>query len=143
MELDQLLPGAFAAEGAVSAETRPGYSGYQVAPDRLVEVATALRDQGGYSYLSAATAVDYPDKNAVEMVYHLYRPTGGPGAVLHVQAPRDAAVLPSLVPVYPGAEFQEREAWDLMGIRFTGHPNLKRLLLWEGFEGHPLRRDYL
>jgi NADH-quinone oxidoreductase subunit C/D len=136
MDLEQTFP------GVVTADTRPGYSGYLVAPDKLVAVATALRDQGGYAYLSSATAVDYPDQNVVEMVYHLYQLGGGPGVVLHAQTPRDNSVLPSLVPVYPGAEFQEREAWDLMGIRFTNHPDLRRLLLWEGFAGHPLRKDW-
>ncbi len=136
MDLEQTFP------GSVTADTRPGYGGYLVAPDKLLEVATALRDQGGYACLSSATAVDYPDQKLVEMVYHLYRLDSGSGVVLHVQAPRDDAVLPSLLPVYPGAEFQEREAWDLMGIRFTGHPDLRRLLLWEGFAGHPLRKDW-
>ncbi len=50
-------------------------------------------------------------------------------------------MVPSLVSIYPGADFQEREAWDLLGIRFDGHPNLKRILMWEGFEGYPLRKD--
>src|SRR5690606_1804467 len=58
------------------------------------------------------------------------------------RTPRDEAELPSLVGVWPGADFQEREAWDLMGIRFQGHPNLRRILMWEGFEGHPLRKDW-
>jgi hypothetical protein len=51
--------------------------------------------------------------------------------------------LPSVTNIWTGADFQEREVWDLFGIRFEGHPNLKRILLWEGFEGHPLRRDFL
>jgi NADH-quinone oxidoreductase subunit C/D len=124
------------------AETRAGYNGYRITPDRLIEVATHLRDQTGYKYLSSATAVDYPAENLQEMVYHLYRLDGGPAVVLHAQVPRENPVLPSLVSVYPGAEFQEREAWDLMGIRFTGHPDLRRILLWEGFAGHPLRKDW-
>jgi NADH-quinone oxidoreductase subunit D/NADH-quinone oxidoreductase subunit C/D len=62
--------------------------------------------------------------------------------VLKAQTPRDNPVLPSLVPVFPGANYQEREAWDLYGIRFTGHPNLKRILMWEGFWGHPMRKDW-
>jgi NADH-quinone oxidoreductase subunit D/NADH-quinone oxidoreductase subunit C/D len=128
--------------GAVTPDTRKNYSGYMVAPDRLVEVATALRDEGGYAYLSSATAVDYLEEGQLEMVYHLYRLSGGPALVLHAQTPRDSAVLPSLVSVFPGADFQEREAWDLYGIRFTGHPNLKRILMWEGFWGHPMRKDW-
>jgi NADH-quinone oxidoreductase subunit D/NADH-quinone oxidoreductase subunit C/D len=128
---------------AVRADDRAGYTGLIVAPDRLVEVATALRDHLGYDYLSSATAVDYLGKGDVlEMVYHLYRTSGGPELVLKAQTPRENAELPSLVGVWPGADFQEREAWDLMGIRFTGHPNLKRILLWEGFGGHPLRKDW-
>jgi len=59
-----------------------------------------------------------------------------------VQTPRDNAVVPSLVSLYPGAEFQEREAWDLLGIRYEGHPDLRRILMWEGFAGHPLRKDW-
>ena len=50
--------------------------------------------------------------------------------------------VPSLTDVWLGAEYQEREAWDLLGIKFTNHPDLRRILMWEGFEGHPLRKDY-
>jgi NADH:ubiquinone oxidoreductase subunit D len=78
----------------------------------------------------------------MEVVYHLYQTTGGQGLACKVRTPREDASVPSLVPVYPGAEFQEREAWDLLGIRFEGHPDLRRILLWEGFEGYPLRKDW-
>ena len=78
----------------------------------------------------------------MEVVYHAYQTTGGPGLFYKVQVDRDDPVVPSLTPVFPGANLQEREAWDLMGIRFEDHPNLKRVLLWEGFEGHPLRKDW-
>ena len=61
---------------------------------------------------------------------------------LRAQTARDDAVLPSVTGVWPSADFQEREAWDLMGIRFQGHPNLKRILTWEGFAGHPMRKDW-
>jgi NADH:ubiquinone oxidoreductase subunit C len=63
--------------------------------------------------------------------------------VLKTACPREGAEVSSLVELWRGADFQEREVYDLMGIRFSGHPNLKRILLWEGFEGHPLRKDYL
>jgi NADH-quinone oxidoreductase subunit C/D len=126
----------------VAADTRTSYSGYIVNPERLVEVATALRDEFGYDYLSSVTAVDYLPENKMEVVYHVYKTTGGPALVFKVQVPRDNPEVPSLTPLYKGAEFQEREAWDLMGVRFTGHPDLRRILLWEGFEGHPLRKDW-
>lgn len=129
--------------GAVRPDDRDGYGGVIVDPARLVEVAMYARDGLGYDYLSSATAVDYLGKgDHLEMVYHTYRTSGGPALVLKAQTARDSAVLPSLVPVWPGADFQEREAWDLMGIRFDGHPNLKRILMWEGFHGHPLRKDW-
>jgi len=127
---------------AVSADTRKGYEGFLVNPANLIEVATYARDQLGYDYLSSVTGVDYLPDNLLEVVYHLYQTTGGSGLVLKTQTPRDDAVVPSLVPVYPGADLQEREAWDLLGIRFEGHPDLRRILMWEGFEGHPLRKDW-
>jgi NADH-quinone oxidoreductase subunit C/D len=126
---------------AVAPDEREGYEGFIVKPENLLEVAQAVRDELGYDYLSSVTGVDYhPDH--MEVVYHLYKTTGGSALVLKTQAPRENAVVPSLVGLYPGADFQEREAWDLMGIRFEGHPDLRRILMWEGFEGHPLRKDW-
>jgi NADH-quinone oxidoreductase subunit D/NADH-quinone oxidoreductase subunit C/D len=127
-----------------AADTRPAYSGYIVETAKLLEVARALRDELGYDYLSSVTAVDYlsDDQGFFEVVYHLYRSTGGEALLIKVQVPRDQPVVPSLYHLFPGADFQEREAWDLMGIKFEGHPNLKRILMWEGFAGHPLRKDW-
>lgn len=127
----------------VSADTRPGFSGFIVKKENLVEVATAIRDEFGYDLLSTVTAVDYIAENKMEVVYHAFRTTGGPGLVFKTQVDRvDPIEVPSLINVWQGVDFQEREAWDLMGIRFTGHPDLRRILLWEGYEGHPLRKDY-
>jgi NADH:ubiquinone oxidoreductase subunit D/NADH:ubiquinone oxidoreductase subunit C len=126
----------------VTADTRQGYSGFIVQADHLLEVAEALRDQHGYDYLSAVTGVDYLPEGKMETVYHFYKMIGGPELVLKVQVPRDDAVIPSLTPLYHGAELQEREAWDLLGIQYSGHPDLCRILTWEGFAGHPLRKDW-
>jgi NADH:ubiquinone oxidoreductase subunit D/NADH:ubiquinone oxidoreductase subunit C len=129
--------------GVVSADTRPGFSGFIVEKDKLVEVATAIRDEFGFDLLTAVTGVDYLPENKMEVVYHAYKTTGGPGLVFRVQVPRvDPIEVPSLIDVYPSADFQEREAWDLLGIKFTGHPDLRRILMWEGYEGHPLRKDW-
>jgi NADH-quinone oxidoreductase subunit C/D len=126
---------------AVTPDERKGYEGYIVKPESLLEVVGTLRDELGYDYLSSVTGVDnFPDN--LEVVYHLFKTTGGSSLTIKTQVPRDQAVVPSLMPLYPGADFQEREAWDLMGIRFEGHPDLRRILLWEGFEGHPLRKDW-
>ena len=115
--------------GAVTPDARAGYSGYIVSADKLFEVATALRDEMGYTYLSSVTAADYLVDNKFETVYHIYNMSGGPALALKVQTPREDPVVPSLVSVYPGADFQEREVYDMYGIRFAGHPNLKRILM--------------
>jgi len=117
--------------------------GIVVTADRLPEVAAYLRDnlEPGYDHLASLTSVDYADY--FEVVYHFSatRRVGGP-VILKVRADKANPAVPSLTPIWPGANLQEREVWDLMGIRFTGHPNHKRLLMWEGFEGHPLRKDW-
>ena len=130
------------APDAVTADARPNYEGWIVQPSKLIEVATAIRDRFGFDLLSSVTGVDYfPD--TMEVVYHAYRTVGGPGLVFKVQVPRqDPVEVPSVTPIWPGAEFQEREIWDLFGIRFVGHPDLRRILMWEGFDGHPMRKDW-
>ncbi len=129
--------------GAVTPDARPGYSGWIVDSAKLTEVATAIRDEFGYDMLTALTAVDYLPENKMEVVYHVYQTTGGPALVFKVQVPRvDPIEVPSVTPIWRGAEFQEREAWDLFGIKFTGHPDLRRILMWEGFDGHPMRKDW-
>ena len=127
----------------VTADSRAGYSGFIVNKENLLEVATALRDEFGYDLLSSVTGVDYIADNKMEIVYHAFRTTGGPVLVFKTQVERvDPIEIPSLVGIWAGAEYQERESWDLYGIKFTNHPDLRRILLWEGFEGHPLRKDY-
>lgn len=123
-------------------ESRPGYQGYIVQPEHLLVVAQTVRDELGYDYLSSVTAVDFFPADLIEVVYHVYKTTGGPALVFKAQTNRTKSSVPSLVSIYPGAEFQEREAWDLMGVQFDGHPDLRRILMWEGFAGHPLRKDW-
>jgi NADH-quinone oxidoreductase subunit D/NADH-quinone oxidoreductase subunit C/D len=126
----------------VNPDQRKGYSGYLVDAKLLVEVATALRDEMGYDYLSSVTGVDYVEDSLMEVVYHFYKSTGGSELTVNVQIPREDPVVPSLYNTFPSADFQEREAWDLLGIKFEGHPDLRRIILWEGFAGHPLRKDW-
>ena len=143
LESTQTVDLAARFPGIVTAETRPGYAGFVVEKENLVEVATAVRDEFGFDLLTAVTAVDYLPDNKMEVVYHAYKTTGGPGLVFRVQVARlDPIEVPSLIHVWPGVDLQEREAWDLFGIKFTGHPDLRRILMWEGYEGHPLRKDW-
>jgi NADH-quinone oxidoreductase subunit C/D len=124
---------------------------YIVAVDKLIELLTYLRDKQGYDFLSSVTCTDYLNYNGknrkgisdrFEVVYHLYSTKKGGGHInLHVRVPANDTV-PSATSVYPGANLQEREVYDLYGIKFAGHPNLRRILLWEGFHGHPMRKDW-
>ncbi|HTX91912.1 MAG TPA: NADH-quinone oxidoreductase subunit D [Anaerolineales bacterium] len=129
--------------GILQPDTRPGYTGWIVDKSNLLEFASALKTELGYDYLSSLTGVDYLPEGKMEVVYQVYKTTGGPGVLFKVQVPRAEVVeVPSLMPVYPGVELQEREAWDMYGIKFTGHPDLRRILMWEGFAGYPLRKDW-
>jgi NADH:ubiquinone oxidoreductase subunit C len=118
---------------------------------RLLETLRSARDELGFDLLSAVTAVDEGDH--FRLMYHLVRAAGSGGdpelpghLLIDVRAPRgdhpDGPVVPSAVPVFAGANLQEREVYDLMGVRFRSHPDLQRVLLWPGFVGHPLRKDY-
>ncbi len=109
----------------------------------LLKVATFLKDTPGldFNYLAAITAVDYYDY--FEVVYRLTSMEHNHSLVVKTRCyERVNPALPSVVSLWRGADFQEREIYDLMGISFDGHPNLKRLFLWQGFKGHPLRKDY-
>lgn len=124
-------------------DPREGYEGVIVDAEHLLEAGRLLRDQLGFNFLSSVTGVDLIEENKMEVVYHAYSINDGGGAlVFKVQVGRDDPVVPSLVPLWPAAEFQEREAYDLLGIRFDGHPDLRRILTWDGFHGHPLRKDW-
>jgi NADH-quinone oxidoreductase subunit C len=95
-----------------------------------------------FDYLINLTGVDYLDY--LEVVYHLASLKHNHSLVLKARCyDREQPIVPSITSVWQGADFQEREAYDLVGIRFEGHPNMKRIFLWEGFQGYPLRRDYL
>ena len=113
-------------------------------PARIRDVCRGLRERPEFNFdlLSGVTAVDYIDH--FEMVYHLTSLPKNARAVIKAKCGwgREEPTVPSVTSVWRGAELQEREVWDLMGIRFEGHPNHKRIVLWEGFPGHPLRKDF-
>jgi NADH-quinone oxidoreductase subunit C len=122
---------------------RHGYAELKVPREQLLDVAKSLREQG-FDYLSLVTEVDWQDH--LELVYHLfsydYR-AQSLGVILRTELPREGMpAVASLTPVYPGAEFMEREAFEMMGIRFLGHPDLRRILLPDDFKGFPMRRDF-
>lgn len=115
-----------------------------IKPAAVRDVMLRLRDDTEFRFdlLSSLTAVDWIDH--FEIVYHLTSLPRNATAVIKTKCGtgrRDARV-PSVVDIWRGADLQEREVWDLMGIVFEGHPNHKRIMLWEGFPGHPLRKDF-
>ena len=115
-----------------------------VEPESLLRVAGFLKESPDldFSFLTAVSAVDYVDH--FELIYQLLSMRKNHSVVLKTRCyGRDEPVVASLTPVWKGANLQEREIWDLMGVDFTGHPNMKRILLWEDFPGHPLRKDFV
>jgi NADH-quinone oxidoreductase subunit C len=112
--------------------------------DSLLSVAAFLKDTESlkFDYLNYITAVDY--YSYFEVVYQLTSLEHNHSVILKTRCyGRENPVVPSVIGLWQGADFQEREVYDLMGISFEGHPNMKRIFLWEGFQGHPLRKDYL
>ncbi|OGO25330.1 MAG: hypothetical protein A2144_09880 [Chloroflexi bacterium RBG_16_50_9] len=134
-QVEEKFPGSIEEAGQDSLVLKSG---------SLLSVAAYLKntDTLKFDYLNYITAVDY--YSYFEVVYQLTSLEHNHTVVIKARCySRDNPVVPSVVGLWQGANFQEREIYDLMGIKFEGHPNLKRMFLWEGFPGHPLRKDYL
>jgi NADH-quinone oxidoreductase subunit C len=132
-------------DGVVDAREFAGEITLVIARDRIRDVAAAFRDDG-FKYLVDLTAVDYsgyPNHTGDRfgIAYHLYSHQKNNRIRLKVFAPLDQTVL-SVSSVWKTANWLEREVFDMFGIMFEGHPNLERILMWEGFNGHPLRKDF-
>ena len=107
-----------------------------------VSAVTVVRDGLGLSFFDFLTAVDELDAG-FDVVLRLWAPTGRYGLLLRTRCPRDDAHVPSLAGVFGGAAWHERQVWEMFDIGFDGHPELRRLLLPDGFEGHPLRKEFV
>ncbi len=153
---DPTLHDALAAHGdaLLAWDEERGEASATIASDALYETVAWLKETQGFARLSDITAIDtlrYPVAMPGQIVrgtprfgvlYHLAaRPPGAVRLRLRVFVPEDDAVVPSVVPLWPGANFFEREIYDLMGITFSGHPDLRRIMLAEEWVGHPLRKD--
>lgn len=116
-----------------------------VSKEKIVEVIEFLRDTKGleFNFMMDLAGADYPGcENRFEVIYHLYSLQNKKRIRLKVRLPENQPVVPSITSLYKAANWFEREAYDMFGIRFEGHPNLKRILMFEEFEGYPLRKDY-
>jgi NADH-quinone oxidoreductase subunit C len=116
-----------------------------VDPGSLIEACTVLRDspETQFNFLSDLTCIDwYPSEPRFEVVYHLLSHSRKARVRVKVKLEAGNANVDSLTQLWPGADFFEREVYDLFGVRFQGHPNLTRIMMPEDWEGHPLRKDY-
>ncbi|MCL4412683.1 MAG: NADH-quinone oxidoreductase subunit C [Candidatus Thermoplasmatota archaeon] len=120
------------SEGTSKDGTRTVY----VAKENILAFMKERKDEG-FDVLLMITGIDYKDH--LEVVYHLLSTTNGNRLVVKTKTDEE---VDSMTGLWAGANWHERETWDLVGIKFKGHPNLKRLLLAEGWVGHPLRKDY-
>jgi NADH-quinone oxidoreductase subunit C len=131
-QIEEKLPGSVTESSQGSAVVKN---------DALPAVAAFLKDTLKFDYLNYITAVDY--YSHFEIVYQMTSLEHNQTVVIKTRCyGRDNPSVPSVIGVWRAADAQEREIYDLMGIRFEGHPNLKRIFLWEGFPGHPLRKDF-
>lgn len=134
-----------AVEGVVEVTAAHGESILRVLPAALVDVCTMLRDDPAFAFdfLMDVTAVDYQGREPrFEVVYHLYSLARNHRVRLKVGVPEANPRVASVTCVWRGANWLERETYDMYGIQFDGHPDLRRIYLYEEFEGHPLRKDY-
>jgi NADH-quinone oxidoreductase subunit C len=139
-ELEPLL-GEF-PDAVQSVPDLRGGIAFRVEPAALKPFVTRLKERG-FDYLSVVTAVDnHLEEPRFETVYVLRSIARNVDLRINVPLPGEEPTVDSLSGLYPAANWMEREVWDLFGIRFEGHPNLERILMWEGFEGHPLRKEY-
>lgn len=147
---EQLSPGEAGQEGQPNAETPVRCRGvqhqvlvFELTPDRVRPVAQRLRDEFGFDLFLDVTAVDWPDAPLrFEVVWHFYSTTDKCRVRLKTRVPESSPEVPSLTALYGSAGYMERECHEMYGVVFTGNPDLRPILLYEGFVGHPLRRDY-
>ncbi|APR84509.1 NADH-ubiquinone oxidoreductase chain C [Minicystis rosea] len=143
----QRLVDAFGAETVFDLHADPAKARdpwFQVAPAHIEQVCERLRDDPELhcETMECLTGVDYPSEQKIAVVYHLFSFTQKHRVVLKCFLDRAAPSIPTLVNVWSSANWQERECFDLLGVDFEGHPDLRRLLLPDDWEGHPLRKDY-
>jgi NADH-quinone oxidoreductase subunit C len=129
---------------AIGALESGGEPAIRVRPTDIVAVATFLKTEPALAFdcLSNQSGVDYPKREQIEVVYHLFSYALRHAVVLKVGVPRDNPRLATVSAVWRTAIWQEREIFDLLGVDFSGHPDLRRILLPEDWIGNPLRKDY-
>jgi NADH-quinone oxidoreductase subunit C len=145
MAFQELLEARFPAAGLAFTQFRDNRR-VIVPAARLVEVATFLKNEGGFDYLSEVTCVDYLEyEGAIDrfgVIYVLINVSTGERLIMKTFVNDPDPTLPSMYPLWKSSNWLEREVFDMFGIRFTGHPDLRRILMPDEFTPHPLRKDY-
>ncbi|MEO6053944.1 MAG: NADH-quinone oxidoreductase subunit C, partial [Chthoniobacterales bacterium] len=120
-----------------------GETSYRVKAEALHDLCLYCRDTLGFDYLLDIASVDhFGDEPRFEMVYELYSMKDGTHLRLKVSVSEDEAEVQTISDIWPTADWHEREIFDMMGIGFKGHPDLRRILMWDGYPYHPLRKDF-
>ncbi len=112
----------------------------KINPGEILQVGARLRET--YDFLVFAAAIDYPDRGVIELVYYLRSLSDQRELKLRTEVSRQGGEIDSVCGIWPAANWHEREIFDLFGVKFTGHPDLRRILLPEDWVGHPLLKDY-
>jgi NADH-quinone oxidoreductase subunit C len=116
---------------------------FTIAADDLRQIAQFCRDELSLDYLIDITSIDnFGEEPRFEIVYHLYSMANGAHLRLKLKIPEEANTVDTVSDIWPTANWHEREAYDMMGIKFAGHPDLRRILMWEGYPYFPLRKDF-
>jgi len=117
---------------------------FKVKPERWLDVARVLRDDPelAFDFCNNVTGVDWLKQGRIDVVYHLWSYGKAHGCVVKAELPRDKPQIASVTPLWKAADWNEREQFDLFGIEFLGHPDLRRIMMPDDWVGHPLRKDY-
>jgi NADH-quinone oxidoreductase subunit C len=116
---------------------------YEIAVNNLREIATVCRDKLLFDYLVDITSIDnFGEEPRFEIVYHLYSLPRAVHLRLKLKVPDEAGAVDTVSDIWPTANWHEREIYDMMGIKFNGHPDLRRILMWDGYPFFPLRKDF-
>jgi NADH-quinone oxidoreductase subunit C len=120
-----------------------GETSYTISANDLREIAKFCRDELSFDYLIDITSIDnFGEEPRFEIVYHLYSMPHAVHLRLKLQVPEDADAVDTVSDIWPTANWHEREIYDMMGIKFNGHPDLRRILMWDGYPFFPLRKDF-
>jgi len=120
-----------------------GETSFTIAASDVHEISNFCRDELSFDYLLDITSIDnFGEDPRFEIVYHLYSMPHGVHLRLKLRVPEELGAVDTISDIWPTANWHEREAYDMMGIKFTGHPDLRRILMWDGYPFFPLRKDF-